>query len=321
MNATQTNGNTALARVQHGPGAEAIEKAIVEGDLAQLTPQQRVAYYKAVCESVGLNPLTKPFRYIRLNGALVLYATRDATDQIRSLRNVSLDLLEARIEDGVYIQKARATMPNGRTDASTGAVAIEGLKGENRANAIMKAETKAKRRVTLSICGLGMIDESELDAIPHVQRVEHDPETGEIRGELPPARPASVPPPANDAGPGAAAAEARKRDQEALYNTYWDAIIAAKDLDALKAAWAQVQKEKKRGVLTLDHVANLDALKNQQKKKLESAPLPHLDPASLEVGDDPAGLGPGKARVQETSSGKTTFDASWGADREPGDDA
>ena len=33
------------------------------------------------------------------------------------------------------------------------------------ANAIMKAETKAKRRVTLSICGLGMLDETELETI------------------------------------------------------------------------------------------------------------------------------------------------------------
>jgi len=30
----------------------------------------------------------------------------------------------------------------------------------------MKCETKAKRRATLSICGLGMLDESELETIP-----------------------------------------------------------------------------------------------------------------------------------------------------------
>lgn len=33
------------------------------------------------------------------------------------------------------------------------------------ANALMKAETKAKRRVTLSICGLGLLDESEIDTM------------------------------------------------------------------------------------------------------------------------------------------------------------
>jgi hypothetical protein len=30
----------------------------------------------------------------------------------------------------------------------------------------MKAETKAKRRVTLSICGLGLLDETEIETIP-----------------------------------------------------------------------------------------------------------------------------------------------------------
>jgi hypothetical protein len=33
----------------------------------------------------------------------------------------------------------------------------------------MKAETKAKRRVTLSIVGLGMLDESELETIPQLK--------------------------------------------------------------------------------------------------------------------------------------------------------
>ena len=43
-----------------------------------------------------------------------------------------------------------------------GAVNINGLKGEALANAMMKAETKAKRRATLSLCGLGLMDELEV---------------------------------------------------------------------------------------------------------------------------------------------------------------
>jgi hypothetical protein len=33
-------------------------------------------------------------------------------------------------------------------------------------NVVMKAVTKSKRRVTLSLCGLGMLDESEVETIP-----------------------------------------------------------------------------------------------------------------------------------------------------------
>ncbi len=69
--------------------------------------------------------------------------------------------------DDLYIVKARATMPDGRTDEALGAVPLgSSVKGETRANAIMKGETKAKRRVTLSICGLGVLDETEAEPRP-----------------------------------------------------------------------------------------------------------------------------------------------------------
>ena len=44
----------------------------------------------------------------------------------------------------------------------------------------MKAETKAKRRVTLSLVGLGMLDETETVTIPDAVTVTVNPTTGEI---------------------------------------------------------------------------------------------------------------------------------------------
>ena len=160
--------STAIATKQE---TSIIEQVIVKGDLAKLTPDERMGYYKAVCESVGLNPFTKPFEYITLNGKLTLYARKDATDQLRSLRGVSLTIVSRERVDDVYVVTARATMPDGRTDESIGAVALGALKGEAYANAIMKAETKAKRRVTLSVCGLGMLDENEVESIPDARHV------------------------------------------------------------------------------------------------------------------------------------------------------
>lgn len=153
---------TAIAKTDN---ASIIESAIVHGDLSRLGPGERTAYYMRVCESVGLNPLTKPFEYLRLNGRETLYATRTCTDQLRQIHGVSVRITARENVGDVYVVTASATDKNGRTDESTGAVVIGSLKGENLANALMKAETKAKRRVTLSICGLGMLDESELDTI------------------------------------------------------------------------------------------------------------------------------------------------------------
>jgi hypothetical protein len=143
-----------------------IERVLLTGDLSKLTPDQRLSYYNNVCSSLGLNPLTKPFAYLSLNGKTVLYALKDCTEQLRNIHAISLTIPVREVIEGVYVVTAHAVRADGRCDEATGAVPIEGLKGEARANALMKAETKAKRRVTLSICGLGMLDETEADSIP-----------------------------------------------------------------------------------------------------------------------------------------------------------
>jgi hypothetical protein len=158
----------------------ALEKVIVQGRLEHLTPKERLLYYKTLCESLGLNPLTRPFEYITLSGRLTLYARRDATDQLRRLHQVSITIVSRERLDDIYVVTARATLPDGRCDEATGAVSIAGLSGEQLANAIMKAETKAKRRVTLSIVGLGILDESELDTVPQAQRVSIDDAAAEV---------------------------------------------------------------------------------------------------------------------------------------------
>ena len=144
-----------------------VERVLLDGDLGQLSAAQRVTYYGKVCDTLGLNPLTRPFEYLVLNNKLTLYARREATEQLRKLHHVSLTIAARELVEDTYLVTARAVLPDGRVDESIGAKSIANLKGEARANAMMTAETKAKRRVTLSICGLGMLDESEVaDDIP-----------------------------------------------------------------------------------------------------------------------------------------------------------
>lgn len=152
--------------------AELQEKVLLGGDLSKLTPNERLSYLKNLCQSLGLNPLSRPFEYITLNGKLTLYARKDCTEQLRKANLITIDKIEDSIlHDCIYVVKAHATDKSGRHDISSGAVSIAGLKGDSLANAIMKAETKAKRRVTLSLAGLGMLDETELETIPSVQNL------------------------------------------------------------------------------------------------------------------------------------------------------
>lgn len=145
---------------------ELIENVMIKGDLSHLTQEQKIKYYSKVCESIGLNYLTKPFEFIKLNGKEVLYATKGAAEQLRKVHGVSIRITSTSKIDEIYVVVVEAHDKSGRFDGATGAVSVSGLKGEALANAFLKAETKAKRRVTLSICGLNMLDETEVDSIP-----------------------------------------------------------------------------------------------------------------------------------------------------------
>src|SRR5918996_3901944 len=161
--------NTALAPSPPSLPSEVMEQIVLGGDLAGLNAAQRAEYYGAVCRSLGLNPLTKPFEYLTLNGKLRLYALRDCADQLRRLHAISIYIANRERISDIYVVTARAKDRQGREDESTGAVTVGTLKGDALANALMKAETKAKRRVTLSIAGLGWLDETEVETIPQAR--------------------------------------------------------------------------------------------------------------------------------------------------------
>jgi hypothetical protein len=146
--------------------ARVIESLVLRGDLSGLAPQDRARYYVQMCEGLGLNPSAQPFAFLRLNGKEVLYATRGATDQLAALHSINREIIDGpKIVDiagtKVAYCVARASMTNGRSETATATLPVV-----DPANLYMKLETKAKRRATLSILGLGLLDEMELETIP-----------------------------------------------------------------------------------------------------------------------------------------------------------
>lgn len=142
-----------------------INSLILTGDMSKLTSTQQTQYYGAVCNSLGLNPLIQPFSIIVLQGKKILYANKVASQQLSDLRKINTEIKKKEILDGIYIVECRASLPDGRYTDEIGVVSISNLKGIELANAMMKAVTKAKRRAVLSLCGLGMSDESEIEDI------------------------------------------------------------------------------------------------------------------------------------------------------------
>ena len=80
----------AIELMNSAANMELLEQVVVNGDLAKLSAPQRLDYYRQVCQSMGLNPLSRPFEYITLKGKLTLYAKKDATDcdQLRGGVNI-----------------------------------------------------------------------------------------------------------------------------------------------------------------------------------------------------------------------------------------
>ncbi len=163
----------------------AVQSALITGDLSGLSEEQRVGYYLKVCESVGLNPFTKPLEYIQMDGPdntkkTVLYATKDAAAQLRSKHGIDVTKVEKEVDGdtGLIFVTVYGRNAAGRQDSEMGVVSIVGYKkgggtyqltGDRLANAYMKAITKAKRRLALSLCGLGWMDETEIETIPNAQ--------------------------------------------------------------------------------------------------------------------------------------------------------
>ena len=125
--------------------------------------------------SGGGGASAQPFAFLRLSGKEVMYPTRGATDQLARIHGVNREIIDGpKVLDlagaKVLFAVCRATLGH-RVETATAAVPLP-AGAENVCNAVMKTETKARRRATLAILGLALLDESELDTIPESKRVD-----------------------------------------------------------------------------------------------------------------------------------------------------
>lgn len=167
---------------------------IASGDLSGLSNEEKFTWIQMRCEAIGLDWKAQPFNLMKdKNNKLILYANKNATDQLCGNRGITTQITSERMEGGAYIVRCRATDKDGRFTENIGSVPIENLRGDALSNALMKTVTKALRRTVLSHCGLGMLDETEVDSVPGAVRVTpQSPQNGRtvseptIMGKRPP---------------------------------------------------------------------------------------------------------------------------------------
>jgi hypothetical protein len=226
--------------------ARVVESMVLRGDISALSPEERAKFYIQMCASLGLSAASQPFAVLRLNGKDLLYPTRGATDQLAAIHKLNRRIIDGpRVIDlagtKLVFAVCEATHPNGRVETATATVPLT-----DPVNVLMKCETKAKRRATLSILGLGMLDETEVETIPARTREDRTPTADELRDaerepsaidrELAEAQ-AEAKYQGGPSAPQAPAAEGRDPRTAPSFVALLDALDAARDTDGVVAAW------------------------------------------------------------------------------------
>ena len=138
-------------------------------DLDRLSADELKQYYLDACAYHGVPPELNVLAFQYMDGGdgarrRVLYAKKGATDIIRERLGISVVQMEKEIFHGTLTYTCLGKNKDGRTEIAIGAAYIEGLTGRALEVAIMVAQTRATRRMTLQFAGAGLLDETELQA-------------------------------------------------------------------------------------------------------------------------------------------------------------
>lgn len=145
------------------------EKFVPISGLDNLTEEQKRTYYIQVCESFGLPEELNLLEYIWMDGGdgarkLVLWAKKGATDIWRDRHSISVKSLIKDDGDGYVMFTATGENDKKRQEMAVGAAETKGKNGKQLSDAVMTAQTRAIRRMTLQFVGGGFLDETEVQA-------------------------------------------------------------------------------------------------------------------------------------------------------------
>lgn len=140
-------------------------------NLERLSEEQRAQYLRDFSEHLGLPPDLNALDLIWMDDdnksglrKLVVYCRKGTADLLRDIHQVQVKSLEQLTIPGCVAFKATGVNKTDRQEIAVGAHDSEGLRGARLASAVMTAQTRACRRLTIQFAGGGMLDESEVNA-------------------------------------------------------------------------------------------------------------------------------------------------------------
>lgn len=155
-----------------------VVKAQLYNDWSKLSEEDRLKAALALCRALDIPTPLNPFRFITMNGKVVLYAPNEAAQLIAESKGASVNITNKYLdkETNIYTVEVRVSTAT-RTIDNMACLYVGGLTGQKRADAMMKAVTKASRRTIFAAFGLSVTDDDDIEA----QRTQ-----GPATGVLPP---------------------------------------------------------------------------------------------------------------------------------------
>jgi hypothetical protein len=140
-------------------------------DLSRLSTEELEQYKRDVSAYIGLPGELNGLDTIWMDNesgpgrSLVLYARRGTAEVLRNNLGIEVTSLTDKMVNGSIVFTATGKNGKGRQEIATGSKYLGALIGKVLDDAVMTASTRALRRLTMQFTSLGLLDQSEVEAV------------------------------------------------------------------------------------------------------------------------------------------------------------
>lgn len=162
-----------------------VARFMTSGDLSRLPKATKDAFIVKLAEQIGIPPYPPPFAFVTdKRGKETLVPQKHLAQALRDKHGISTEItyqgplqLGDKFDESIYVVKMKGTLPSGRfaEEMGTGFFGGDSAVGRGKADEVLKTVTKAANRVTYSLLGIGLIDETEVDSLRDRGLVREEP--------------------------------------------------------------------------------------------------------------------------------------------------
>jgi hypothetical protein len=146
------------------PSFQKVETALIRGDMSGLTRDQLYQAKVMLADQMGIDASLSPVDFIpdKKTGRLVPYINSRGAAQLRRKHGLEVTAIEVVTHrEGLIVLRCVLRGQDGRTDQALGAAGWLPDMAHDEARAWLVAETRAKRRATMSAVGIFLEGPSE----------------------------------------------------------------------------------------------------------------------------------------------------------------